>query len=159
MVALAIADNPAFELSRAELDRPGPSYLVETLEWLTGALPGDELVFILSAQALYELPTWREPRRIVELARLAVAPRLGYRRPSPEWVEEHLPGLADRIVMLDGPELGLSASAIRRRAGERRSIRYLVPREVERYIETHQLYRVRIPVTQDTTRGGERVRD
>ena len=141
MVELAIADNPTFQLSRAELDRPGPSYLVETLERLVGAVVGARYVFILSTEALAELPGWREPRRILELSRLAVVPRPGHAAPTDSWVAERFVGLEDRILFLDGPHLGLSASEIRRRAGEGRTIRYLVPPAVEAYIERHTLYR------------------
>jgi nicotinate-nucleotide adenylyltransferase len=75
MVEAAIAGNPAFEASRIELDRPGPSYTVDTLEAL--AVTDPDLVLILSSEAYAGLPTWHEPRRVLELARLAIAPRDG----------------------------------------------------------------------------------
>ncbi len=142
MVQLAIADNPWFRLSRLELDRPGPSYLVETLERLaTERGEGGEHVFILSAEALAEMPRWRDPARILELSTVAVVPRRGYPVPSRAWLQEHFPGQKDRLVFLKGPELGHSASEIRRLVGEGRSIRYLVPPDVEAYIHRHGLYR------------------
>ena len=145
MVALAIADEPAFVLSSVELDRPGPSYAVETAEALRDAPPAadaspDELTWIMSVEALQGLPTWREPSRLLDIVRIAAAPRQGGRIPARAWLAEHFPGQEDRIRILDGPELGHSATAIRRLVGEGRSIRYLVPAPVETYIRDRALY-------------------
>lgn len=143
MVELAIADNPAFRLSRIELDRPGRSYSVETVGRLLEEdehASSERYVFIVSTEALLGLPAWHEPRRLLELARLAVVPRLGYRSPGRAWVAEHFPGYEERVVFLEGPLLGHSASDIRRRAAAGRTIRYLVPPVVEAYIREHSLY-------------------
>ncbi len=85
--------------------------------------------------------TWREPRRVLELARVVVAPRDGYPAAGPEFLARHLPDLADRATFLDGPRLRLSASELRRRAASGRSLRYLVPDAVAAYIGDHGLYR------------------
>ena len=138
MVELAIAGNPCFQLSRIEVDRTGVSYAVDTLASLHRESP--DLVFILSTEALLGLPSWREPSRILELCRLAVVPRLGHRSPGRPWLAEHFPGQEDRVVYLEGPELGNSATDIRRRASMGRSIRYLVPDPVAEYVRTHRLY-------------------
>lgn len=143
MVELAIADNPAFRLSRIELDRSGPSYSVDTVRLLLEAdaeASPERYVFIVSVEALASLHTWREPRRLLELSVLGVVPRLGARSPGRAWIAEHFPGQEDRVLFLDGPELGHSASDIRRRASQGRSIRYLVPPAVEAYITEHSLY-------------------
>jgi nicotinate-nucleotide adenylyltransferase len=145
MVELAIADEPAFVLSRIELERPGPSFAVDTAIALRAQPPApdalpDSLTWIMSVEALADLPTWREPRRFLELVRVAAAPRQGARIPGRAWMAEHFPGQEDRIRVLDGPELGHSASVIRRLVGEGRSIRYLVPAAVEAYIRDHALY-------------------
>ncbi|HVQ23442.1 MAG TPA: nicotinate-nucleotide adenylyltransferase [Candidatus Saccharimonadia bacterium] len=145
MVAMAIADEPAFVLSTVELDRPGPSYAVDTAAALRDAPPAadaspDELTWIMSVEALQGLPTWREPNRFLDLVRVAAAPRQGGRIPARAWLAEHFPGQEDRIRILDGPELGHSATAIRRLVGEGRSIRYLVPAAVDTYIHDHALY-------------------
>ncbi|MGH2466912.1 MAG: nicotinate-nucleotide adenylyltransferase [Candidatus Limnocylindrales bacterium] len=146
MVAAAIADNGAFRLSRLELDRPGASYTVDTVERLLAGPPeagaaGRGYVFILSAEAAVGLPAWHEPRRLLALCRLAVVPRSGYPMPEAAWLAEHFPGLEDRMLTLDGPDLGHSASLIRRLVSEGRSIRYLVPPAVAGYIQAHDLYR------------------
>jgi len=142
MVEAAIGDNPTFHLSRMEVDRDGPSFAVDTLESLQADIPeaARRLIWILSAEALRGFVTWRRPERILELCRLAVVPRLGYRSPGRSWLAEHFPDQEDRIIFLDGPELGDSASRIRQLVGEGRSIRYLVPDAVARYINDHHLY-------------------
>ena len=139
MVELAIADNPVFAMSRVELDRPGPSYTVDTVERL--AASGDRLTLILSAETFAELPTWHEPERLFAAARVAVAPRWGYPAPDPDWLAEAFPGRESLVSYLEGPRLGVSSTALRARVAAGRSIRYLVPARVEAYIAAHQLYR------------------
>jgi nicotinate-nucleotide adenylyltransferase len=139
MVELAIADNPAFELSRIEIERPGPSYTVDTVEALVR--DADDLVLILSAETFSELPSWHEPERLFEAARMAVVPREGYPAPDPAWLAAAFPGREDRVTYLEGPRLGLSSTAIRARVAAGRSIRYLVPDMVGAYIADKQLYR------------------
>ena len=139
MVELAIADNGAFAASRMEIDRDGPSYTVDTLETL--AAETADLTLILSAEAFLDLPTWREPRRILALARLVVAPRDGYPEASQAFLDEHFPGAGARATFLDGPRLRLSASGLRTRAAGGRSLRYLVPDAVADHIGDHALYR------------------
>jgi nicotinate-nucleotide adenylyltransferase len=141
MVELAIADNPAFELSTIELEREGPSFTVDTVEALAVAHPGTTLHLILSAETFAELPSWHEPDGLFEVARMAVVPREGYPAPDPAWVGRAFPGREDRVDYLGGPRLGLSSTALRTRVAAGRSIRYLVPPAVEAYIVEHQLYR------------------
>ena len=138
MVELAIAGNPAFELSRIEVDRAGPSYTVDTVE----ALARDaEVTLILSVETFRELPTWHEPARLFDAARLCVVPREGYPASDPAWLASAFPGRADRVSYLEGPRLGLSSTAIRARVAAGRSIRYLVPAAVVDYIAANDLYR------------------
>ncbi|MEP6638669.1 MAG: nicotinate-nucleotide adenylyltransferase [Chloroflexota bacterium] len=144
MVELAIAGNERFAVDRLEVDRAGPSWTVDTLEALrtsrlaAGVSP--DLTLVLSAEAFLGLMTWREPRRVLELARVVVAPRDGYPDAGPDFLAEHLPESADRATFLDGPRLRLSASELRARAASGRSLRYLVPDAVAAYIGDHDLY-------------------
>ncbi|MFN8629794.1 MAG: nicotinate-nucleotide adenylyltransferase [Chloroflexota bacterium] len=139
MVRLAVAGNPAFEASDVEIVRGGTSYTVDTLAALReGGL--EEPWLILSSEALALLPAWREPRRILALARLAVVPRGGYNPLGPAFVEAAFPGAVDRVTFLPGPLLPISGSVVRRRAHARRSVRYLVPDAVAEYIANHHLY-------------------
>ncbi len=140
MVRLAVAGNPAFEASDAEIVRGGASYTVDTLEVLrAGGL--EEPWLILSSESLLLLPAWREPQRILELARLAVVPRGGFEPLGPDWVEARFPGAVERVRFLPGPLLPISGSVVRRRAHAGRSVRYLVPDAVAAYIADHGLYR------------------
>jgi len=144
MVELAIAGNERFAVDRLELERAGPSYTVDTLEVLHASRTADgaapELTLVLSAEAFLGLMTWREPRRILELARAVVAPRDGYPEAGPDFLAEHFPDLVGRAIFLDGPRLRLSASELRMRAAGGRSLRYLVPDAVAAYIGDHGLY-------------------
>lgn len=145
MVELAIAGRPRFVASRIEIDRAGPSYTVETLEaLLTRAAAGGrpiEVTLILSAESFAELPTWRRGADLLRLARIAVAPRPGHPTPTPARLSLELPGVDERVDVLAGPHLDISASAIRARVAAGRSIDGLVPQPVATYIETHHLYR------------------
>ena len=140
MVEAAIAGNPAFSCSRLELDRPGPSYTVDTLAAMAPETNPESLWFLLSSEALAGLPRWREPGRILDLARIAVVPRAGHERLGPDWAAAAFAGREDRFAFLPGPLLPISGSVIRRRAAAGRSVRYLVPDAVARYIKMYELY-------------------
>ena len=144
MVRLAIADNPGFAASRMELDRDAPSYTVDTLAALRderlAAGRSPDLVLIVSAEAFAGFASWREPRRILEIAVVAVAPRDGFPDATVASVARDFPGAEQRVILLDGPRLRLSASALRERAAAGRSLRYLVPDAVAAHIEDHALY-------------------
>ena len=139
MVRRAIADNPYFELSTLETERPGPSYTVDTLTTLRKQLGGRaNIFFILGRDALAELPLWKEPQKVVRLCRLVVPPRLGSR--DLKHLEKAIPGLLDKVIQLDMPVIGISASGIRQRLAQGLSIRYMVPPGVEEYIAKHKVY-------------------
>ena len=155
MVSLAIADAPAFELSRLELDRRGPSYTVDTLTELAaardpraGGAGAPDLWFIMSAEAFAEFPTWHEAERVLALCRLVVLPREGHPAPDLPALTAALPALAGQVTLLDGPRIRLSASEVRGRAAAGMSVRYLVPDAVAAYIADHRLYRVADRATQ-----------
>jgi nicotinate-nucleotide adenylyltransferase len=145
MLEAAVADNPAFAVSRVEVDRRGPSYTVDTLADLSREHRAAQLWFILSAEALAGLADWHEPDRMFELACLAIVPRAGRPTIEPAWLEAAFPGRAERVRWIDGPAIDVSASDIRARARSGRSIRYLVPPAVEAYIAHHGLYRTEPP--------------
>jgi nicotinate-nucleotide adenylyltransferase len=141
MVRLAISGKPYCRLSTLEIDRLGPSYTVDTVAELREKLSaGDELFFILGWDSLAELPAWREPSRLIRLCRLVAVPRLGYERPDLKALEEEIPGLAKRVILLDSSHIDVSASEIRRRVAQGLSIGHLVPEAVNKYIQEHGLY-------------------
>ena len=143
MVRLAVADNPAFAVSTAEVDRAGPSYTAETLAELREQFgPEAELFFVMGADSLADFPHWHEPRRILELARLAVAERTAQEDAG---FEDALPAelaaiVRERVVWLPMPLIAISASAVRERVRQGLSIRYWVPEAVEEYIHGQRLY-------------------
>ena len=138
MVRRAIVDNPDFKLSTLEVDRSGPSYTVDTLEALQARLSETSLFFILGRDTLAELPLWKDPRKVIQLCRLVVPPRLGSR--DLRHLEEAIPGLLERVVQLDMPVIGISSSGIRQRLAQGMSVRYLVPPGVEAYITEQRIY-------------------
>ena len=141
MVRLAIADEPAFKLSTMEIDRPGPTYTVDTMAELRKKFGAEgKLYFILGWDNLNQLPRWHQPRRLVELCRLVPVRRVGFATPDLDSLEAAIPGLAKSLVMLDTPQIEISASEIRQRVARGLSIHKLVPEAVERYIIKHRLY-------------------
>lgn len=143
MAVLATVSNPWFEVSDLEVERPGPSYTVDTLREFKGLYgPGSELFFITGADAALEIGTWKDPDTILELCVFLAATRPGYRFPSPDEVSDPaLRPYLSRILRFDIPELGISSTDIRARVREGRPIRYLVPESVAAYIAKAGLYR------------------
>ena len=144
MVEAGIAGEPRLEASRIELDRPGPSYTVDTVERLAAleaaAGRAPDLTVILSAESFAELRSWHEPDRLLEAARIAIAPRAGFALPTADWIAS-IAGRPDRVVVIDAPPVDVSASAIRRLVAEGGSIDGLVPPGVARVVAEHRLYR------------------
>lgn len=137
MVTAAVGERERFEVSDLELRRGGTSYTVETLESLSAERSGDWWV-ILGADALVDFPRWREPERILELARLGVAGR-----PGTDWdgLLESLPErVASQIDPIEMPQLAISSTELREDRAAGRSIRYLVPDQVYTYLTEHRLY-------------------
>lgn len=144
MLELAIGGHEAFRVSTNELDRGGVSYTVDTLTAIHHQRPGDELLLLMGADALRDLPNWRDPARICELATLMVASRPGSVEPQLSKVVEQLQqslGIDVRYLAIEMPQIDLSSRDIRRRVAADLSIRYRVPRAVEKLIETRGLYR------------------
>ena len=163
MIEFAIAGNPQFKLSRIELDRTGPSYTVTTLEQLHAEDPTRELFLLVGADSIRDLPTWYQPQRILELATVVAVNRgrdslAGEKGPSAGASPSHDSGsltastsqlpstspmaslIAERVRFVQMPGIDISATDIRQRVSEGRSIRYLVPRAVEAYIREHGVY-------------------
>ena len=141
MMRLAIVDRPYFKLEVMEIRRPGPSYTVDTIDRLKAQLGiGNELFFILGADNLAELPLWRESSRLITICHLVVVPRPDYPLPDLKALEALIPGLSQKVTLMDKPEINISASAIRSRVARGLSIHHLVPEPVEEYIKQHKLY-------------------
>jgi len=139
MTRLAAAEDSRFTVSTLEVEREGPSYTYETLELLVREKGESELVFVMGADAAVGFESWREPRRVVELARLAVARRSGVAEADVGAVMRAL-GAEGRATILEMPQFGVSSSAVRERAATGRPLRYLVPEAVARFIEEKGIY-------------------
>jgi nicotinate-nucleotide adenylyltransferase len=140
MAVLATAANPDFEVSRMEIDRPGPTYTVDTLKALRDIHgPQTELYFITGADAVWDIVTWKEASSFAELCTFIAATRPGY---DLEAAEQQHPNTAEnvRIEFVEVPALAISSTDIRQRVSERRPIRYLLPETVSAYVAKHGLY-------------------
>jgi nicotinate-nucleotide adenylyltransferase len=134
MVRLSIIGQPLFESSSIEIARGGVSFTVDTLETLKRDNPEARLHLLMGMDNLDEFTTWRSPERIVDLSRVVIMTRPGFRTNSvPE-------SFMREFHFCQVPEIGISSSEIRERIKKRRSIRYLVPRAVESYIYYRRLY-------------------
>ena len=139
MTVIATASNPAFTVSRLEIDNPGPTYTVDTLRRLRAELPeGTRLLFIGGADLLQQLPTWKEPEQVLALAELIAASRPDF---EIDGLVQQMPSAADRIHRMEIPALAISSSDIRARVARGAPIDYLVPEGVAHYIQKRALYR------------------
>jgi len=136
MVAAAARADPRFEVSTLELERPGPSYTLDTVRALRRALPDAELFLILGADQLRVFDTWHEPEEIVRLVRLAVMDRDGH---SARALADGLPGVSD-AVFVPVTRVDVSSTRIRERCREGSDIRDMVPDAVREIIERERLY-------------------
>jgi nicotinate-nucleotide adenylyltransferase len=144
MVRLAIESNPFFQLSTIEIEHPGCTYTVDTLEQLSRDFDNETRLFLLIGwDGLMSMPKWKAPYRISKMATLVTFPRPGVPEPDISVLEESMPGLSERMVKLDGPYIGISSTDIRARLASGKSARYLLPAEVERYISAQGLYKNR----------------
>ena len=138
MVVLATAGNTAFVASEIELRREGPSYTVETVAELRREHPADDFVLIIGSDAFRDLQSWKEAERLLGLCTVAVVDRP---ETAPAAASTPLVDEGARIARVEGPGLDVSATVIRERVGQGRSIRYLVPDAVADYVEKRGLYR------------------
>ena len=135
MVRLAFAGNASYIIDEREIQRKGPSYMVDTLSDLRTEFPGDSLVLLLGRDTLKDFDTWKEPDRILALAEVVALER------QVAVLESGDSPMLKRITRLKTPLVEVSASMIRERVREGKSIRYMVPDGVREYIERHRLYR------------------
>ena len=141
MVELAVKPNTHFIASGIEVDRPGSTYSIDTIAQLADENgPDTELYLLLGVDALMEFHRWRDPKRVLEMARVVGLSRPGVGGFDSERIDEAVPGASERIVLLDGPSIDISGVEIRRRVTAGRSIRYIVPDAVEDYIRRQRLY-------------------
>jgi nicotinate-nucleotide adenylyltransferase len=147
MLQLAVASNPHFSISRVDLDRPGPSYTVDTLQLLHKEW-GEQtaIYFIIGADSLDDILSWYDPSSILEqLTHLVAVRRPGYNESESyyDWMEARLPGIKQRLLVVDAPQFDISATDLRERVAGGRPIKYQTPESVESYIVQYGLYRTK----------------
>lgn len=146
MAVIATATNPHFKVSRMEIDRPGPSYTIDTVKELHRIYgKNTEVFFITGADAILEILTWKQPERVLKEATFIAATRPGY---DLKRLEESLPeaekerhATDPRVLVMEIPALAISSTDIRMRVKEGRPITYLVPEGVSEFIEKNGFYR------------------
>jgi nicotinate-nucleotide adenylyltransferase len=141
MLRLALDDTPYFRISEMEIERPGPTYTIDTINALKESLgESDELFFILGQDNLMQLPQWHEATELVQLCYLVAVPRPGVKKPDLKALEKAIPGIKKRVILMKQPHIDISATDIRERVARGLSVRHLVPEPVNRYIKEHRLY-------------------
>ena len=141
MAQLAVAGNEHFEISDIEIRREGLSYTVDTVRELTALYPRDTLSLIMGSDNLLEFQTWKSPEEIISMVDITVMSRPGTAHQTPMIGKGLKQDYARLATFVSVPQIGISGTDIRRRVKLRRSIRYLVPVQVEEYIYHSNLYR------------------
>lgn len=141
MLKLAIEDEPRFELSTIDIDRPGPHYTLDTIRLLPDQYLGSDLILLLGGDSFHDLPSWHQPADLV-----AACAEIGVmRRPGDEvdltQLERAIPGIQAKTRFVDAPLLEIASHEIRRRAMVGLPFRYYLPSLVYDYINEHKLYR------------------
>jgi nicotinate-nucleotide adenylyltransferase len=139
LVRLAIADNPKFELSLVDARRVGPHYSYAMLAIVAAEYPADEVVFLIGEDSLRDLPTWKNPEKLIEAARLGVMRRRDVVYDIDQ-LEAAIPGLSGCLSFIDTPLVDISSEMIRDHIAQGRSVRYQTPDSVIQYIHQHRLY-------------------
>jgi nicotinate-nucleotide adenylyltransferase len=142
MVTAAIEGQPQFEISRLDVDRPGPHWAADTVALLSQARPGAELIYLMGSDSLRDLPTWGRPDELLAHASLGVLRRPGA-EVNPAALEGVLPGISDKVAFVTAARLEVSSHEIRRRVAEGRAIDGLVSPGVDAIIRARGLFRTR----------------
>ena len=144
MLELAIAGNEKFKVEPMEADRPGPSFTIDTLEEIHKRKPNDELFLIIGGDSALEFSTWKDPAKIASLATIIVRIRPGVIMPTEQEFISQLGkelGVLTKVIFVSGPPyLDVSSSLLKECVSNNKSIRYLLPRAVEVYIQQKKLY-------------------
>jgi len=141
MVAAAIDADPLFEISRIEVDRPGPHLAVDTLRLLHDIYPTDSLVYLMGGDSLEDLPSWYKPSEFLGVCdEIGVLRRPGHLIDMPA-LEKTLPGLTAKVHFIDSALIDISSTQLRTAIATGKPFRYSLPPDVYHYIQSHDLYR------------------
>jgi nicotinate-nucleotide adenylyltransferase len=140
MVATAIDADPLFEISRIEIDRPGPHLAVDTMRLLHDQFPQDTLVYLMGGDSLEDLPSWYKPDDFVKVCdEIGVLRRPGHKIELPG-LEKKLPGVTAKVQFIDSALIDISSTQLRAAIAAGKPFRYSLPPDVYRYIQEHGLY-------------------
>jgi nicotinate-nucleotide adenylyltransferase len=139
MVELAIGGNPRFQLSRMDIDRPGPHYTADTVQLFQEQHPGAELYFLMGSDSLRDLLDWHRPQDLVAACYLVVMSRPVV-PPDMDLLFGALPDLRHKLIYIHSPEIEISSTNIVARLQHGQSVRYRLPENVQEYIQAHGLY-------------------
>jgi nicotinate-nucleotide adenylyltransferase len=140
MLQRMISDNPSFEISQLEINRPGPHYTIDTVRLLAQQEPNADIILLLGGDSLRDLPTWRLCANLVaEVSKIGVMRRPGDPFDMPA-LEAKIPGLTEKVVFINAPLQDLASHEIRRRVANGEAYRYYLHPSVYEYIEANHLY-------------------
>lgn len=141
MVKASIADDPAFQLSRVDIDRPGPHYMRDTVDLLRLEFPSASLVFLMGGDSLRDLPTWHEPVEFVHSCdHLGVMHRVG-EKIDLHLLEEKIPGISKKVEFIEAPILEISSQKVRQLVSLGKPYRYYLLPDVYEIIQYKGLYK------------------
>ena len=141
MLAAALDGQSAFTLSRVEIDRPGPHYALDTVALLRETYPDQHLVYLIGGDSLRDLPTWREPARLLKSIDILGVMRRPFTELDLDALHQQLPQLEGKLEFVNSPLLEISSREIRARVVNGGHFRFFLPPNVYAYIQEHQLYR------------------
>lgn len=143
MTVLATSTNPYFEVSRAEIDRPGESFAIDTVRYIRSRMePDSELFFITGADAIFEIVTWKDMEELFANCVFIAATRPGFNlmEMNKQLRKKLAPENMAKIIPLEVPAMAISSTDIRNRVQKARTIKYLLPESVENFIQKNDLY-------------------
>jgi nicotinate-nucleotide adenylyltransferase len=140
MVLAAIENNPQFEFSAVDTERPGPHYAVDTIQVLKQQIPEGQFVYLMGGDSLRDLPHWRRPAELVQACHALGVMRRPGEQPDMQSLEAALPGVSSKVRFIEAPLLQIASSQIRARVAARQPVRYYLPASVLAVIEAERLY-------------------
>lgn len=140
LLEAALGDNTMFSVSRVDVDRPGPHFAYESLNYLTGLYPDDQLIYLMGADSLLDLPRWKNPEELLSYcSQLGVMNRAGADI-NIEAIEKQVQGVQEKLTWVEAPLIEISGSMLRERLLNNLPVRYYLPEEVYRLILERNLY-------------------
>ena len=141
LLVAATQDNPQFRLSRVDIERSAPTFAYESVQILRKTYPGEQLIYLVGADSLQDLPKWEQPQELVgSCDQIGVMHRTGSHIDL-DLLEGQIPGLSAKLVWVGAPVIEISASTIRQRIGKNLPVRYFLPHAVYQIIQEKGLYR------------------